>query len=363
VLLIKWAIGVGIMTGLVGCPAPECTGYASGPTGVYSAAFPIPFGGDVDAGALTVTRDGEVVEGHVHKGYFYPQQHLLPATEYAWSVANADGCEPSDGRFSTSEVGREVLDPEALIGRTFSVNARSVDHDFYSAGWLALVMRHDMPPYRIRINEINGDEAIVTLAQSQRPISDYDPSESALQDYCTASRELVGTWDGARLRLTGDRLALPVGEIPGEQGLSYGYPAGDGGDMDLLDWTIEVVVHPLGDLVSLSEFTFVADSRRLSRFGFLGSTGFHPGDGTAENFCQITLIVGVECEACDDGLMTCLPTSVWDPKPGEFVDPVIRIDSDQRENHLCEDVCDNDVDDDDDRIMDDDAECDARQWP
>ncbi|MFT6395703.1 MAG: hypothetical protein ACJAYU_000445 [Bradymonadia bacterium] len=146
----------------------------------------------------------------------------------------------------------------------------------------------------------------------------------------------------------------------------YGEPCGvdDPKRLELRDWRAEFVIHPNGDAVSLARLVAAADTRTLSDF-------YCPGweaDGTPENFCNLVALSDLwpsaqQCEACPDGVVTCLPIVLSVGDPELMTDGLIDVSDGQRENHLCEESCSNETDDDADGDADLDPECDRSNWP
>lgn len=313
-----------IFPGVGDCPRiPNCallsdTRSVSGPwDGHYVGGALEVSAANVVAPALRMERDDVPVPGNwapsaaPSSWVFTPEQPLSPATTYAWSIEADEGCEWQS--FTTSEAGLPVSDPDLLLGRSFEVSVEQSALDVTFLWFLG-------PPYWFRIDSIDGDTAAVTLAPTM-------PPGSVDQYVCLTTSALVASWDGAVLQLDGDRLELPVGL------LGWSFAADDyvvgvtpTTTIELLDWSLGLVVHPDGTEVTVDHFTFTADTRNLGGFSmYRGDETVIQGDGTATNFC--TIVTGVvpsfACGPCEDGSGACADIALQGHRKPGFLAPSI----------------------------------------
>jgi hypothetical protein len=319
-----------------------------------------------DAISVELSHQGDDVPGTYDGATFTPETALLPATEYAWSVVVDADCAAVTGTFTTDELGGAVTSPEALIGRTFAVKAWPWGGDADEVHLSVFLVSFGEPWFSLRVDAIDGDAITVTLAPWLRRRPAGEPLQDSEQTTCLWTQEATGTWDGARMVLQGDVLAGGVAYLALTTSM-YGYREGEG-RVVLLDWTLELLVHPDGEQALPVELSAAVDTRGLGSYGADTDWSVHEGDGTAENFCTIMSEENpaLACEPCEDGVVSCLPHTSFGAGAGwtaGLVTPLIDVAADQVENHLCPASCDNGSDDDGDGDVDVDEECSEGTWP
>jgi len=338
-----------------GCGPFPASQPVSGPWDGHYAGAPVEVGvAGVSEPTLTLEHEGQDLAGTwVDIGttawQFVPVEPLAPATTYTWAIRSSAGCE--DRTFTTSNAGLPVQDPAAIVGRVFevAVDQRYTDWTY----WLFFE-----PPFWVRIDEVQGEVAHVTLAPTQ------PPGSTALHQYtCEPTVSVEGTWDGARLRLAGPLLPLPVGLLSWSANNEAGVDPPQ--TIPLEDWSLELVIHPDGTTTTVDHFDVTADTRSLGAFFVVGNGNRVPGSGEPTNFCDLAdTLLPVACEPCDDELVTCAPMELvgHDTAGGLAPGTLVHIGEGEQENRLCEGACDNGTDDDADTATDTDPECDAL-WP
>lgn len=235
-----------------GCGRPDCAEYQASHEehfGWLALDFP-------DAISVELSQDGEPVTGAYNGVAFTPTMPLSPATRYDWSVMVDSSCAPVMGAFTTHGLGGPVTSPSELIGRTFGVSPSPVD----GSGQNVSVFLVDLargPMFSLRVDSLDEDTATVTLA----PWLLRGSADNAEQATCLETVQVTGSWDGARIVLSGDLLRGAVGTVDYSTSV-FGYRNGEG-RVDLLDWNLEVYVYPDGDESRVLEWSATVDTRGL----------------------------------------------------------------------------------------------------
>jgi hypothetical protein len=338
-------------TELVECGVwgPKDGTHAYGPVQFTSGSL-LEFEGRVSIDGVQVPGEYTQQPGY---GWFRPEVPLKPSTTYAWSAAPP--CS-DQGEFTTSALGSVVTDPQAAVGQTFEAQ---VCNDFYCSNFLWGLMGFNVkPPLWARIDRLDAETAQVEVSLGQTLGTPMDSS----QDTCFQTTTHLGAWvDEAYIVLTGDELPIA---FPAETGYLSGpkgnYPV-PGSVLTVWDWELVFALSEAPDSVQVVSLAGTFDLRGL--VGAIPWSSEPNGEPmTLEEVCDVPTSVGTECVSCPDGVKACVTTHFFGIE-GQAVNDLVELAADQRENHLCQDSCENQIDDDNDGSTDSDAECDPEAWP
>lgn len=210
-----------------------------------------------------------------------PLNPLAPVTEYTLSVQTCPENPPTELSFTTSSLGAEMtVEPQELAGRTYYLDLGGA---FYEepAGLGALIAQYLNQPLLIGVVSSNVDEIELMGAQGR-----VDGATGAILQDTRLSTFYFGTASFvARPYLLASAPTVP---------LTY-----DGTDIRFYNFRLESTFSSDGEVLGEPRLTGQIDTRNL---GPLLGVGSAP-DAT----CETAAGLGVDCEACPDGEVLCLP--------------------------------------------------------
>jgi hypothetical protein len=289
----------------------------------------------VDALSLTLSRhdDGTQVAGtletvpEVGGAVFDVDGLLAPSTTYdvIVTVTSGDCLAEETWSFTTSSLGAPLDDEASIIGRTWLVDLSTGSGDLTSFGVMLRLQALDLDP-----GAPGGKTLDVILASDQE----------GAQDTCHATTTATADFELSPYFVAdGGRFEVSLGIGP----------------LVLRSWRLSGLFH--SDLSAMGGVIFegLVDVAEVA-----AQVGYDP-----EDLCSLYESLGLACEPCpDDPEAPCAPMRQERADGAETSEAVIPVASDQTENHLCPYVCENEVDDDGDGLVDDEnPECDPEQWP